>query len=70
MDTTWLILTIVSLIFSAFFSGVEIAYVSSDRVRAELDVQKGGLVARCLNMFYSKPDFFISTSWWATISCW
>lgn len=61
MDTTWLILTIVSLIFSAFFSGVEIAYVSSDRVRAELDVQKGGLVARCLNMFYSKPDFFIST---------
>lgn len=61
MDTIWLIITIVSLIFSGFFSGVEIAYVSADRVRVELDVQKGGLIGRCLNLFYKRPDFFIST---------
>ena len=31
--STWLILTIVSLALSALFSGVEIAFVTSDRVR-------------------------------------
>ncbi len=49
--TFWLIITIISLIFSALFSGIEIAYVTSDRVRVELDVQKGGLVSRLLNLF-------------------
>ena len=58
---TWLIITIVSLLFSALFSGVEIAYVTSDRVRVELDMQKGGLMGRILNLFYSHSDFFITT---------
>lgn len=58
---SWLIITIVSLIFSALFSGIEIAYITSDRVRVELDVQKGGIVGRILNIFYSRPDFFITT---------
>lgn len=58
---SWLIITIVSLIFSAIFSGIEIAYITSDRVRVELDVQKGGIVGRILNIFYSRPDFFITT---------
>ena len=60
-DLTWLIITLVSLAFSALFSGVEIAFVSSDRVRVELDIQKGGLIGRCLSLFYSNPNFFIST---------
>lgn len=61
MDTSWLILTLISLAFSALFSGIEIAFVTSDRVRIELDVQKGGFVGRALNLFYSKSEFFIST---------
>lgn len=61
MDVTWLILTLIALVFSALFSGIEIAFVTSDRVRVELDIQKGGLIGRCLNLFYSNPDFFIST---------
>jgi len=61
MDSTWLILTLVALAFSALFSGIEIAFVTSDRVRVELDIQKGGLIGRCLNLFYSNPNFFIST---------
>lgn len=61
MDPVWLILTLVALAFSALFSGIEIAFVTSDRVRVELDVQKGGLIGRCLNLFYSNPEFFIST---------
>ena len=59
--TFWIIITIISLLFSALFSGIEIAYVTSDRVRVELDIQKGGLVGRLLNLFYSHADFFITT---------
>ena len=61
MDATWLILTLIALGFSALFSGIEIAFVTSDRVRVELDIQKGGLIGRCLSQFYSNPNFFIST---------
>lgn len=61
MDATWLILTLIALGFSALFSGIEIAFVTSDRVRVELDIQKGGLIGRCLSLFYSDPNFFIST---------
>lgn len=61
MDATWLLLTLIALGFSALFSGIEIAFVTSDRVRVELDIQKGGLISRCLNLFYSNPNFFIST---------
>lgn len=60
MDTM-LILALLSLVFSALFSGIEIAYVTSDRVRVELDVKRGGPVGGALNLFYSKPEFFIST---------
>lgn len=59
--TTWIIIVAVSLLLSAFFSGTEIAFVSSDRVRAELDTHKGGLVARIIDRYYSRPDFFITT---------
>ena len=58
---TWLIISLISLIFSAIFSGVEIAFVTSDRVRLEIDLQKGGIVSRLLNRFYDNSDFFIST---------
>lgn len=61
MTTTWLIITIVSLIFSALFSGTEIAYITSDRVRTELDVKKGGLIGRIINRFYADSEFFISS---------
>lgn len=59
--TTWILIIAVSLILSAMFSGTEIAFVSSDRVRAELDTQKGGLIARIIDRYYSRPDFFITT---------
>lgn len=56
-----LILAIISLMLSALFSGVEIAFVTSDRVRVELDVKRGGPVGAILNLFYNDPSFFIST---------
>lgn len=59
--STWIILTIVSLILSGIFSGVEIAYVTSDRVRVELDVARGGIISRIINLFYTNSEFFISS---------
>ena len=57
----WSIITIVSLVFSALFSGVEMAFVTSDRVRVELDVNRGGFISRIINRFYSNSELFIST---------
>ena len=50
-----------SLIASAFFSGMEIAFLSSDKLRLELDRSRGGVSARILGLFYSRPDHFITT---------
>lgn len=47
--------------FSALFSGVEIAFVTSDRVRAELDVARGGFISRIIDRFYANGEFFISS---------
>lgn len=57
----WITIAIISLIFSALFSGTEIAYISSDKVRVELDVKKGGLANRIINLFYSHQNMFITT---------
>lgn len=61
MDITWLIIALVSLLFSGLFSGSEIAFITSNRVRVELDMKKGGLRSKMMNRFYSDPEFFIST---------
>lgn len=57
---SWLII-IVSLIFSAFFSGMEIAFVTANKLKIELDLKQGSLSARILSRFIEKPQLFIST---------
>ena len=52
---------LVALLFSAFFSGMEMAFISANRVRLELDKQNGGITARALNYFYGHTEKFIST---------
>ena len=52
---------IVSMVFSAFFSGMEIAFISSNRLRAEMDREKNGLAQRALDVFYRHPNNFVST---------
>ncbi len=59
--TAWLILAIVSLIFSALFSGVEIAYITADRVRIGLDSSRGGFLNNIISRYYAHQEFFIST---------
>ncbi len=59
--TTWVIIGIVSMLVSALFSGCEMAYVTSDRVRVEIDVKQGGVIAGIINRFYANSEFFISS---------
>lgn len=61
MDANLFILIFVSLLFSAFFSGMEIAFVSSNKVRVGLDVKQSGVIGRVLNVFYRNEEHFIST---------
>jgi len=61
MTSSWLIVVLISILFSGFFSGMEIAFVSSNKVRAEIDMARGGFVNRILNTFYSNREMFIST---------
>ena len=49
------------MLFSAFFSGMEIAFVSSNRMLAEMDREKGGLAQKCISLFYQHPNNFVST---------
>jgi CBS domain containing-hemolysin-like protein len=50
---------IVTLLFSAFFSGMEIAFVSSSNLKIELDRSKGLLSGRILSRFNQHPSRFI-----------
>lgn len=52
---------LVSLLFSALFSGIEIAYVSANKLRIELGNQKGKLPGRLLARFSKIPSYFIGT---------
>ena len=49
------------MVFSAFFSGMEIAFISSNRLRAEMDREKNGLSQKAIAVFYQHPNNFIST---------
>ena len=58
-DITLVIGIIITMAFSAFFSGMEIAFVSSNRMLAE--VEKAGPSSRFLSTFYRHPNTFVST---------
>ena len=59
--STLIIGLLISMLFSAFFSGMEIAFVSSNRMLAEMDREKGGLSQRVISVFYQHPNNFVST---------
>ena len=54
-------LIILSLLLSAFFSGMEIAYVSSNRLNLEIEKNKSGLIPKILSIITQNPSRFIAT---------
>jgi putative hemolysin len=70
------IIIIASLLFSAFFSGMEIAYISSNKIHIEIEKKQRGLLARILTKLTVKPSKLIATMlignniWLFTVSLW
>lgn len=51
---------LITLICSAFFSGMEIAFISANRLKIELDNQAGSFTGRILSFFVKNTSNFIS----------
>ena len=49
------------LTLSAFFSGMEMAYVSSNKIHLELEKKKSGLIAKIISIITKNPSKFIAT---------
>lgn len=61
LDINLIIGILITMVLSAFFSGMEIAFVSSNRLLAEMDREKNGIAQKCLTVFYKNPNGFVST---------
>ena len=55
-----LIIIISTILFSAFVSGMEIAFISSNRLKVEMDRSKGTLNGKILGSFYKNESHFIA----------
>ena len=54
-----IIVVIISLLFSAFFEGMEIAYVSSNKISIEIEKKKNNISSKILSKLTSNPSKFI-----------
>lgn len=54
-------LIVIAILFSALFSGMEIAFISANRLRLELDRKRGTLSSRIIGVFTRNPRQYIAT---------
>ncbi len=52
---------IINILFSAFFSGMEIAYVSSNKILLEIEKKQQGFIPKILDRLTQKPSKYITT---------
>ena len=62
MELSLVVPILLTLAFSAFFSGIEIAFVSSDKLHVELQRKKGFITGRIVGKFVKNTSRFISTT--------
>ena len=62
METSYLVYVGIALVFSAFFSGIEIAYISANKLQIELQKKQGRWSGKVLSKFLAKPGQFIGTT--------
>ncbi len=59
--TTWIITILTALVFSAFFSGMEIAFLSSNRLRLQIERKQSRTYNFLCGLFLRHPGQYIST---------
>lgn len=59
--TTSLIIILVCLLLSAFFSGMEIAFLTSNKLRIEIDKSNKGVSQALIDLFVSNSGMYITT---------
>lgn len=59
--TTALIIILICLLLSAFFSGMEIAFVASNKLRIEIDKSNKGITQSLIDLFVSHSGMYITT---------
>ena len=62
MDNNYVVYVVISLIFSAFFSVIEIAYISANKLQIELQKKQGMWSGKVLSKFLARPGQFIGTT--------
>jgi CBS domain containing-hemolysin-like protein len=62
MEVSYLIYVVITLIFSGFFSGMEIAFISSNKLQIELQNKQGDFTGKLLSVFVQRPGQFIGTT--------
>ena len=55
------LIILLCLVLSAFFSGMEIAFVSSNKIYLEIEKQQTGITSKLLNYITNNPSRFIAT---------
>ena len=58
----YLFFLVLTILASAFFSGVEFAFISSDKLGIELKKQGSGVSSKLLSLYFDKPSHFLTTT--------
>ena len=62
MDISSVYVVLASLLLSAFFSGMEIAFIKADKLEIELRNKQGAIGGKIFSHFSQRPSWFISTT--------
>ncbi|GAA4423421.1 hemolysin family protein [Pontibacter saemangeumensis] len=62
VDPSQIILLIIALLFSAFFSGIEMAFMAANKIQIELNEKNGALSGRILGFLLKRPARLMGTT--------